>query len=417
MTVFTTDPQPLAAFQLGYTGVAIRMWWEVYWDVPWVEGSEDSVPYATEIISNRIVGIVDLVSRFLIEELSLQLKKCRDLQRYAHNILWNKNTRPEVLEAMKDRGEVLLDRIRDLLDQAIPDRHRLRPLYDLGVALGNVEIYLYRIRGEPQEDYLDHLDLSSVVLAGACIPPRILQLCPSLQRLLELGPLLTRSVPTDLAKESMQHFLGLEIENDTCYDACDEEIDLLEESIGNTRKEVEDAIKSAGDLDWEENSTIEKREIGVIAPHATPSDHTVREQRSSNDDNSQSQDGAAQASPYSDLSPESDKGQPDSGGRDEGPHPKPRWDRVRGELYFGSVLARKVRGSAKNLMRLLDKFEKSNWPECIEDPFDEKVRDHVPNPDRLKESVRSMNENIKIIKFHAHKRAMKISWSRSDKQD
>jgi hypothetical protein len=48
---------------------------------------------------------------------------------------------------------------------------------------------------------------------------------------------------------------------------------------------------------------------------------------------------------------------------------KPRWDAERGELWYGSVLAKKFKQRAQNQRAILDCFEEQGWPSRIDDPL------------------------------------------------
>ena len=49
---------------------------------------------------------------------------------------------------------------------------------------------------------------------------------------------------------------------------------------------------------------------------------------------------------------------------------KPRWDRGRRQLWYGKKLARQVAVNATNVIKVLDRFEKLDWPSRIDDPLD-----------------------------------------------
>lgn len=77
----------------------------------------------------------------------------------------------------------------------------------------------------------------------------------------------------------------------------------------------------------------------------------------------------------------------------------PTWNKKTGELRFRGQLARKVDRRARNGRRVVTEFEDLGWPDEIEDPLPRiNEGDRVT---RLQETVRSLNQNLRFIRFHS----------------
>lgn len=77
---------------------------------------------------------------------------------------------------------------------------------------------------------------------------------------------------------------------------------------------------------------------------------------------------------------------------------KPVWNKDTCVLTYRGKTIRRVRGRsvASNVPRILDAFEEDGWPERIDDPLPD-----GKNPQRLRETIRSLNEGLKDIRFFA----------------
>lgn len=84
---------------------------------------------------------------------------------------------------------------------------------------------------------------------------------------------------------------------------------------------------------------------------------------------------------------------------------KPRWDKETHELRFKGQLIRRVRPIADNVIRVLDTFEDDGWPRRIDDPLD-------PSPEtrRISETLRTLNDGLKMIRFRADGTGEGIIW-------
>jgi len=76
----------------------------------------------------------------------------------------------------------------------------------------------------------------------------------------------------------------------------------------------------------------------------------------------------------------------------------PEWDKEARELRFaGKVIRRVLRPrAAKNVVRVLDEFQRQRWPPRIDDPLPDKR-----NQQRLHATIRSLNSGLKRIRIKA----------------
>jgi hypothetical protein len=80
---------------------------------------------------------------------------------------------------------------------------------------------------------------------------------------------------------------------------------------------------------------------------------------------------------------------------------KPRWNKELDILYFDNKPARNVARRAVNLRKVLDAFEARGWPYEIEDPLAD-VKAPSKNVTRLHETIDTLNQRLKYIKFHSN---------------
>jgi hypothetical protein len=86
--------------------------------------------------------------------------------------------------------------------------------------------------------------------------------------------------------------------------------------------------------------------------------------------------------------------------------PVPAWNKDRGELSYRTVVVKRVRTAvATNVVKVLDVFQEEGWPDRIDDPLD-------PSKDqqRLHETIKRLNDNLKEIRFHADGMGQGIVW-------
>ena len=96
---------------------------------------------------------------------------------------------------------------------------------------------------------------------------------------------------------------------------------------------------------------------------------------------------------------------------EEGPTPdppdRPVWDKQRCELRFHGRVIRKVRGlkAASNLVAILDAFQEQDWPSHTFDPLPD-----GKDSQRLRETIRTLNQGLKVIQFAADGSGEGITW-------
>lgn len=88
------------------------------------------------------------------------------------------------------------------------------------------------------------------------------------------------------------------------------------------------------------------------------------------------------------------------------PTEKPDWNKSEKTLKFRGRVVRKIArlGQSKNIVRVLDSFQELHWPRRIDDPLTRDESGH-----RINETVRSLNEDLKAIRFHVD--GLGISWT------
>ena len=82
---------------------------------------------------------------------------------------------------------------------------------------------------------------------------------------------------------------------------------------------------------------------------------------------------------------------------------RPNWNRQTGHLEFRGQICREVRvARATNLVPVLDSFQESNWPRCVEHQVSS------IDPQRIHDIVGSLNSSLEGIRFHVNER--QICW-------
>ena len=86
---------------------------------------------------------------------------------------------------------------------------------------------------------------------------------------------------------------------------------------------------------------------------------------------------------------------------------KPVWNATTGQLLFRGTVVRRCRGRsvARNIFQILDKFEDAKWPSRIDDPLP-----GVSDPQRLRETVRTLNLGLQMIRFFADGDGKGVIW-------
>lgn len=87
----------------------------------------------------------------------------------------------------------------------------------------------------------------------------------------------------------------------------------------------------------------------------------------------------------------------------------PSWDRDRKSLLYDGQKVRQIRrlNQAKNVVPILDAFEEQGWPIRIDDPLP-----GGRDPQRLRETVKSLNRNLQQIRFGADGSGEGVCWSK-----
>ncbi len=85
----------------------------------------------------------------------------------------------------------------------------------------------------------------------------------------------------------------------------------------------------------------------------------------------------------------------------------PVWNQDTGELRFGDQVVRRVRSRtrADNIVRILDAFQEDGWPDRIDDPLPGGT-----DSQRLREAVRTLNQDLEKIRFRADGTGTGIVW-------
>ncbi len=87
----------------------------------------------------------------------------------------------------------------------------------------------------------------------------------------------------------------------------------------------------------------------------------------------------------------------------------PAWNNDRRELWNGKQLCKRYRQLAGNQITILRAFEEEEWPHRIDDPLSGKAgKDHKR---RLRDTVRSMNDGLKHLRFECDGTGEGIIWS------
>jgi hypothetical protein len=112
--------------------------------------------------------------------------------------------------------------------------------------------------------------------------------------------------------------------------------------------------------------------------------------------------------PPDDMAPISRKFEFETG---DPPHAKseptrPRWDQATGELRFDGEVVRSVGPKASNLRRVFECFEIDGWPARLDSPFP----DDEAGKQKLRETVRSLNQRLRRIKFASDGNGQGITW-------
>ncbi len=94
---------------------------------------------------------------------------------------------------------------------------------------------------------------------------------------------------------------------------------------------------------------------------------------------------------------------------------KPSWDKDSYQLKLNGKTIRKVRAIGENVVQLLDVFEREKWPRKIEDPLPS-AEGQQNDAQRLSDTVKSLNKNLLMIKFHMDGTGRGVCWEFADRE-
>lgn len=86
---------------------------------------------------------------------------------------------------------------------------------------------------------------------------------------------------------------------------------------------------------------------------------------------------------------------------------RPEWDSVKYELRVGAMLARRILARSKNQIKVLNTFQECEWANRVDSPFQK-------NDSTLHETIRTMNDGLELIVFHADGAGAGITWEWRD---
>ena len=94
-------------------------------------------------------------------------------------------------------------------------------------------------------------------------------------------------------------------------------------------------------------------------------------------------------------------------GEEPTPPGSPHWDGAKGELRLEGEVIRRVRvtQNLSNVQRILDAFQAERWTSPIDNPLKR-------GPEQLHQTLRSLNTDLKGVRFHAQKGGCAVTWER-----
>jgi hypothetical protein len=290
------------------------------------------------------------------------------------------------LEPREPPGHDLWRALRQLADRALPEGHRVRPLYDLGVALGEYELALREYTPSPGRSHdLGALpDVRDLVRRAGQVPPEFLEDLPLLQSLAGLLPVLDRSGQAAAFGQYYASNLG-HWTTDWPPDGPVPVRLMLDALVDHAERGLaEAAIPHRG------ASPERPARVDPVVPE---SDYPVWSKKQG-----KRWDGQLSGSPAA---------KPKGTSHEQR---VPEWDANRGRLQVGDQDARRVkRTGAENVRKILDAFEKAGWPVELENPL---ADPHLSSKDEvtLHEAVRSLNDGLSLIRFHVSDSGTMVWW-------
>lgn len=82
---------------------------------------------------------------------------------------------------------------------------------------------------------------------------------------------------------------------------------------------------------------------------------------------------------------------------------RPHWDSESEELRVGGEVVRRIPGQSKNMILVIAAFEETGWPRRVDSPF-------RPGAQSLHETLRTLNEGLRLISFHADGAGKGVRW-------
>ncbi len=87
----------------------------------------------------------------------------------------------------------------------------------------------------------------------------------------------------------------------------------------------------------------------------------------------------------------------------------PNWDENLMILFWGKQIARRVNNNAKNVVAILNAFQEESWPPKVDDPLP-----GGRNPERLRDTLKQLNKDLKYLRFSADGSGEGIAWSKGE---
>jgi len=87
----------------------------------------------------------------------------------------------------------------------------------------------------------------------------------------------------------------------------------------------------------------------------------------------------------------------------------PRWDAQRHQLWVDNMVVKSIRPIASNVFAVLEAFEKGRWADRIANPLPQSPAGN--DWTRLHDTIRSLNDSLIRIAFHADGTGNGITWN------
>jgi hypothetical protein len=343
----TALPKPLAAYRLGLLSRTFDLWSSLFNQFH-DEETAVSVCLAIEQLDEAVLKLANEVSVNVHGELQSLLREQGRYWAGIHQMIAGQAGDPESARVVDTQHEKQ-PRLVVLVDLALEAAGALVPWCKLGAAVGALQVQLHNREGD---ETLPPLELLLDSLRS--LPETSSAAVPAIATLLDLAARQPSPSPRELFTQAL----------------------LLPEEAKRLQVYREDADSYVLlQLLLKLDSTLQRGLLGV--PELPPSDP---------------------------------KALPSSG-------EKPKWNKERGELRWQRQLARKVVLRATNIVAVLDAFEAQGWPFKIKDPLAPPPDPHVAmkhqrmsNSMRLHETIKTLNDGLRLIRFHADGTGEGISW-------